>query len=481
MKLRRQVGLTFDDVLLVPQYSTIRSRSNVDISSDLVPGIQLHSPVISSNMDTVTEAEMAIAMAHAGGLGIIHRFLTIPDQIKLVEQVKRSESFVVEDPVTIAPDSTLRQAKNMMAEVNIGGLVVTDGENHLLGMLTTRDLILAPDQEASVRSAMTPRTEVITANAQEPRGQAQLKLHKHRIEKLPLVDSEDRVQGLITAQDIVKSQEHPQSTKDKKGQLMVGVAVGVHEQDLRRARGCLEAGADVLVVDVAHGHADHTLQMVKALKSEFPDVPVIAGNVATGSGVKDLAAAGADAVKVGVGAGSICITRVVTGSGVPQLTAIAECAKAGRSLGGPIIADGGIRKSGDITKAIGAGASTVMLGSLLAGTDESPGARVVRDGQQKKVIRGMASLSANLDRKSLDSESGEEEIDYGEVVPEGVEAVVPYRGPVEEILHQLMGGLRSGMSYAGAGTIPEFWEKAEFIQITAAGKLESGVHDVDLL
>ncbi|MDZ7843367.1 MAG: IMP dehydrogenase [Anaerolineales bacterium] len=480
MKVRKQIGLTFDDVLLVPKYSKIRSRGNVDLSSTLVPGIELQLPVVSSNMDTVTEGKMAIAMAQSGGIGIIHRFLSIEDQVKFVRQVKRSESFVVENPVTIRPETTLQEAKELMVETNIGGLVVTDSGGHLVGLLTTRDLILAPDLTAAVHSAMTPRDQVVTARAEEPLPQARHTLHEHRIEKLPLVDDQNQLKGLITAQDIIKSQEHPQATKDSKGRLRVGVAVGVHSQDIKRAGACLDAGADVLVVDVAHGHAEHTLQMVKTLKSRFPDTPLIAGNVATPRGVIDLAEAGADGVKVGVGAGSICITRVVTGFGVPQLTAIAECAQAGRKSGVPIIADGGIRKSGDISKAIGAGASTVMLGSLLAGTDESPGAAVIRDGQQKKIIRGMASLTANIDRKAVD-QAAEDEIDYGEVVPEGVEAVVPYRGRVEDILHQLTGGLRSGMSYAGAESIPDFWEKAEFIQITAAGKHESGVHDVDLL
>jgi len=481
MKLRKQIGLTFDDVLLVPRYSSIRSRSSVDVSTSLVPGIKLQLPVISSNMDTVTEARMAVAMAQSGGIGIIHRFLSITDQADLVAQVKRTESFVVENPVTVGPDAALQEAKGIMAETDIGGLVVTDQEGHLLGILTSRDLILAPDLKEPVRSAMTPRNQVVTASQKEPLKKARHTLHEHRIEKLPLVDEQDRVQGLITAQDIIKSQEHPQATKDEKGQLMVGIAVGVQSEDVRRARACLEAGADVLVVDVAHGHAEHTLQMVGTLKEHFPGTPVIAGNVATPQGVRDLAEAGADAVKVGVGAGSICITRVVTGYGVPQLTAIADCAEAGRRLGVPIIADGGIRKSGDITKAIAAGASTVMLGSLLAGTDESPGATVIRDGEQKKIIRGMASLTANIDRKALDQTSEGDEIDYGEVVPEGVEAVVPYRGAVEDILHQLIGGLRSGMSYAGAATIREFWDQAEFIRITRAGRQESGVHDVDVL
>ena len=480
MNIRSQPGLTFDDVLLVPRRSHIRSRASVDTTSTLVPGIKLAVPVISSNMDTVTESKMAIAMAHAGGIGILHRFMPIDQQAEEVRKVKRSESFIVENPITISPKEKLYAAREKMSQADIGGLVVTDDEGHLLGLLTSRDLILAPDENKPVKEAMTPRSAVVVASTQEPLKNARTTLHNHRIEKLPLVNEDNIVQGLITAQDIIKLQKHPQATKDEKGRLMVGVAVGVKNEDLQRARACLEAGADVLVVDVAHGHADHTIEMVQKLQEHFPRVPVIAGNVATAVGVRDLAQAGASAVKVGVGAGSICITRVVTGFGVPQLTAIADCAEAGQDLGVPIIADGGIRKSGDISKAIAAGASTVMLGSLLAGTDESPGATVVRDGQQQKVVRGMASLSANVDRKSI-SNDNDEDVDYGEVVPEGVEAVVPYRGSVEDILHQLIGGLRSGMSYAGADTVPEFWENAEFMQITPAGKQESGVHDVDVL
>ncbi|MBS1250609.1 MAG: Inosine-5'-monophosphate dehydrogenase [Chloroflexi bacterium] len=479
MKLRTQTGLTFDDVLLIPKRSSIRSRSEVDTSTHLVPGIRLHIPIISSNMDTVTEAEMAIAMAQAGGIGIIHRFMSIEAQAQAVDKVKRSESFIVEDPLTIAPTTSLREAETIMEEAHIGGLVVVDGEGRLLGLLTSRDMLLAPDKGVSAERVMTPRAELVVASADEALHEARLTLHKHRVEKLPLVDGENRVQGLITAQDIIKLQKHPHATKDERGRLRVGVAVGIHRSDYVRAEACLGGGADLLVVDVAHGHAEHTIQMVRDLKERFPAVPVMAGNVATAAGVRDLAEAGADAVKVGVGSGSICITRVVTGFGVPQLTAVSECAEVGHELGVPIVADGGIRKSGDVSKAIGAGASTVMLGGMLAGTDESPGASVIRDGQQKKVIRGMASLTANVDRKAIDK--SEQEIDWGEVVPEGVEAVVPYRGSVGDMLHQIVGGLRSGMSYAGAKTVPEFWENAEFIRITPAGKQESGVHDVDVL
>jgi IMP dehydrogenase len=481
MKLRPTIGLTFDDVLLVPKHSAIRSRSAVDTSTWLVPGIRLAIPIISANMDTVTEAEMAIAMAQAGGIGIIHRFMSIERQASLVSRVKRAESFVVENPITIQPEATLKEAKIKMAETNIGGLVVIDVAGRLLGMLTARDMLLAPDDSAPIQSVMTPRDRLVTASADEPLDSARLTLHAHRIEKLPLVDADNRVVGLITAQDIIKLQEHPQATKDNKGRLQVGVAVGVRAEDEERAAACVEAEADFLVVDVAHGHADHVIEMVKLLKERYPEMPVIAGNVASPQGVRDLVEAGADAIKVGVGSGSICITRVVTGFGVPQLTAIAECAEVGQELDVPIIADGGLRNSGDITKALAAGASTVMLGSLLAGTEQSPGAAVIRDGRRYKIVRGMASLTANVSRKEIEKQTEIQADEWGEVVPEGVEAVVPYRGGVEDILHQLLGGLRSGMSYAGASALPELQEKAEFIQITAAGRKESGVHDVSLL
>ena len=481
MKLRPTTGLTFDDVLLVPKHSAIRSRSAVDTSTWLVPGIRLAIPIISANMDTVTEAEMAIAMAQAGGIGIIHRFMSIERQKGLVNRVKRAESFVVENPITIQPEATLKEAKIKMAETNIGGLVVIDVAGRLLGMLTARDMLLAPDDSAPIQSVMTPRDRLVTASADEPLDSARLTLHAHRIEKLPLVEADNRVVGLITAQDIIKLQEHPQATKDNKGRLQVGVAVGVRAEDEERAAACVEAEADVLVVDVAHGHADHVIEMVQLLKGRYPEMPVIAGNVASAQGVRDLVEAGADAIKVGVGSGSICITRVVTGFGVPQLTAIAECAEVGQELGVSIIADGGLRNSGDITKALAAGASTVMLGSLLAGTEQSPGAAVIRDGRRYKIVRGMASLTANVSRKEIEKQTEIQADEWGEVVPEGVEAVVPYRGGVEDILHQLLGGLRSGMSYAGASTLPELQENAEFIQITAAGRKESGVHDVSLL
>lgn len=481
MKIRPEPGLTFDDVLLVPKHSSIRSRGDVDTSALLVPGMRLAIPILSANMDTVTEAGMAIAMAQAGGMGILHRFMTIKEQADQVRRVKRSESFVVENPVTIYPDETIQAAQTKMEEAGVGGLVVVDDGGILVGMLTTRDVLLAPDPQASVAAVMTPRARLVVASEDETLEPARLTLFEHRIEKLPLVDKSNRIVGLITASDIIKLQKHPNATKDFKGRLRVGVAVGVKAQEIDRAAACIAEGADLLVVDVAHGHADHVLEMIKGLKKEFSRIPLVAGNVASPEGVFDLAGAGADAVKVGVGAGSICTTRLVTGFGVPQLTAISECAEAARKAGVPIIADGGIRTSGDIVKALAAGANTVMIGSLLAGTDESPGFAVVRSGQRFKVVRGMASLTANVDRQRI--ERGEElgAEDWEKVVPEGVEAIVPHRGKVAEILYQLVGGIRSGLSYAGAYTIEELWETAEFIRITPAGQRESGAHDVNLL
>lgn len=481
MNLHPDIGLTFDDVLLIPRRSCIRSRSAVDTSTWLVPGIRLAIPIISANMDTVTEAEMAIAMAQTGGIGILHRFMPIERQAELVKRVKRAESFVVEEPITIDSTATIEEARRKMRDTQIGGLVVTDKGGHLMGMLTARDVLFAPDPGATVADIMTPRARLVTARADEALDSARIKLHEHRIEKLPLVDGDDNVVGLITAQDIVKIQEHPDATKDSKGRLRVGVAVGVRSVEMQRAAACIHEGADLLVVDVAHGHTDHVIEMVQKLKKEYPHIPLVVGNVATPQGVRDLAEAGADAVKVGIGSGSICITRVVTGVGVPQLTAIAECAQVGRQLGVPIIADGGIRNAGDLTKALAAGASTVMLGSLLAGTDQSPGAPVIRNGRRYKIVRGMASLTANVTRRQIEQPIDLEPEDWLEVVPEGVEAVVPYRGDVSDILHQLIGGLRSGMSYCGAQTLEELYTNAEFIRVTSAGREESGVHDVSVL
>jgi IMP dehydrogenase len=480
MKIRPDLGLTFDDVLLVPQRSAIRSRKEVSTSTSLVSGIRLSIPILSANMDTVTETRMAIAMAQLGGIGILHRFMTIEQQADCVARVKRSESLIVESPLTILPGANIEQARLRMEQDDVGGLMVVDEENRLLGIVTSRDVLLAPDKDLPIGRVMTPRDDLVTASKDETPEEARRKLFEHRIEKLPLVDEAGHLAGLITAQDIIKIQEHPNATKDNRGRLRVGAAVGVHPEDIDRAAACQAAGVDVLVVDIAHGHSEHVFNMVRKLKHNFPILPVIAGNVATAEGVQDLVEAGAEAVKVGVGSGSICTTRIVTGFGVPQLTAISECAEVGRALNIPIIADGGIRNSGDITKSLAAGASTVMIGGLFAGTDESPGATVIREGRRYKIVRGMASLSANIERRQLaNGELAVEE--WGEVVPEGVEATVPYKGAVVDVVFQLVGGLRSGLSYAGACSIEELWQAAEFIRITSSGKQESGAHDVELI
>lgn len=480
MKIRPEYGLTFDDVLLIPRRSAIHSRKDVSTGTWLVPGIHLSIPIVSANMDTVTKTRMAIAMAQLGGIGILHRFMTIEQQVDCVLRVKRSESLVVKSPLTISLEASVGQARQRMDEDEIGGLMVVDENNFLLGIITNRDVLLAPNSDLPISQVMTPRERLIVASKNESLEDARRKLYENRIEKLPLVDAEGHLAGLITAQDIIKVQKHPDATKDNRGRLRVGVAVGVRPDDMERAASCQAAGADVLVVDIAHGHSDHVIHMIRSLKLRFPNIPVIAGNVATAQGVRDLAEAGADAVKVGVGSGSICTTRIVTGFGVPQLTAVVECAEAGHDLNVPIIADGGIRNSGDLTKSLAAGASTVMIGGMLAGTDESPGATVIREGRRYKIVRGMASLSANIDRRKL--ANGELAIEeWGEVVPEGVEATVPYKGTVVDVIYQLVGGLRSGLSYAGACSIEELWQVAEFVQITPSGMQESRAHNVDLI
>jgi IMP dehydrogenase len=477
MKLRECEALTFDDVLLVPKRSSIASRTAVNTRARLSKRLTLAIPIVSSNMDTVTEAPMAIAMARLGGIGIVHRFMTVEKQAREITKVKRAESYVVESPDSVCPTTSVGDAKEMMTAKDIGGLLVVEGDT-LVGIVSTRDVLLAPDLRASVSSVMTPREKMVVASPNIEMSEARRMLHEHHVEKLPLVDEHGRVFGLITTQDLIKQQEFPNATKDGKGRLRVGAAIGVRHDDLDRAAACVNAGADVLVVDIAHGHSDHEIETIRQLKGRFPHVDVIGGNVATADGVRDLVEAGADAVKVGVGSGSICITRVVTGFGVPQLTAIMDCANAASALGVPLISDGGIRTSGDLTKALAAGADTAMVGSLLAGTEESPGASVVRNGRRYKVVRGMASLTANIDRKAVEK-GGVEDEDWEKVVPEGVEAVVPYRGHTKDVLYQLVGGLRSGLSYAGATNIEELQRNAEFIRMSPAGMKESGSHDVE--
>ena len=430
-------------------------------------------------MDTVTESGMAIALAREGGVGIIHRFLTIEDQVDEILKVKRSESVIIEQPYTIKPDVTVLDARKAMAEFGVSGLLVEE-QGRLVGIITRRDITFEKNDKRKVSELMTK--EVITAKLGTTIEQAKEILHKHRIEKLPVIDDKKRIVGLITSKDIQKMDEYPYASKDKKGRLLVGAAVGVKGDYLERTEALLEAGADILVVDIAHGHSDNAINTVHMIKKAFPNCELIAGNVATGAGASDLIKAGVDAVKVGVGSGSICITRVVTGSGVPQLTAVLDSVKVSNDHGIPVISDGGVRNSGDITKALAAGASSVMVGSLFGGTDESPGRTLVKNGKKFKMYRGMASFAASLGRKYR--EEGPQVVDSDDLndyVPEGVEAMVPYKGSVVEIVRQLSGGLRSGLSYCGAKTIPEMQRNAEFIKMTSAGFVESQPHDVDVM
>lgn len=475
------LGLTFDDVLLIPRRSSIRSRGEVSTATPLSRRITLNIPIVSANMDTVTESAMAIALARAGGIGVIHRFNPPDRQAAEVAKVKRAESYVVESPYTIGLGATVAEARAAMRVWDTGGLLVMDGEA-LVGILTERDLLFEDDPRRPVAEVMTPRERLIIAPPNTSVDEAKAILHRHKIEKLPLLDDAGGLHGVITSKDIVQRQQHPLATKDQKGRLRVGAAVGVRPGYLLRAEALLKVGVDVIVVDIAHGHSDNAIEATRTLRRQFGHaVEIIAGNVATAEGVEDLAEAGADAVKVGVGPGSICITRIVTGFGVPQLSAITECAAAGRRLGVPIIADGGIRASGDVVKALAAGAQSVMIGSLLAGTTESPGMTIMRRGRKYKVSRGMASLAANISRQGVEpGDKPPEEVDWQAVVAEGVEAVVPYRGDVGEVLSQMVGGLRSGLSYAGARTIPELQANARFVRITQAGVKESGPHDVEL-
>ena len=469
-------ALTFDDVLLVPRRSSVRSRKNVDLSTRLSRNIRLNIPIVSANMDTVTESPMAISMAHSGGIGIIHRFMPLERQVEEVLKVKRAESVIIEEPYTIWPSATMADAKRLMQEKGVSGLLVVDADEKLLGILTARDLLFEVNDLSRVSELMTPIEDLHTAAADVSIDEARQLLRKYKVEKLPLLDEAGRLRGLITSKDMVTLAERPQACKDSKGQLMVGAAVGIREGYLERARALVKAGVDVLVVDVAHGHSDGVIDVVRKLKKELGQVDVVAGNVATPDGTKDLIAAGADAVKVGIGSGSICITRIVTGAGVPQLTAVIECTEIARDLDVPIIADGGIRNSGDITKALAVGASSVMIGSMLAGTEESPGVTVMRNGRKYKIHRGMASVGASMKRGTQEAEDEAALLEY---VAEGVEAFVPYRGAVHEIIAQLAGGIRSGLSYCGARTLAELRQNASFTRLTAAGLKESYPHDVE--
>ncbi len=475
---RFPLALTYDDVLLVPVRSHVSSRGDVDTSARLSRNLTLAAPVVAANMETVTEARMAIAMARAGGIGVIHRFLTVAAQVGEVERVKRAENLVIDAPYAIDAAATIADALLSMRDRDVSSLLVTAADGTLAGILTSRDLVMSPPDSDPVSAHMTPRDRLVTARPGVGPDEARELLHRVRLEKLPLVDDAGRPVGLVTMRDLIALRDRPQATKDSRGRLLVGAAIGVRGDWLERAQAVVGAGADVLVLDIAHGHADHAVAAVERLKQEFPAVDVIAGNVATSEGARDLCSAGADAVKVGVGPGSACTTRIVAGVGVPQLTAVLDAVAACRDRGVPVIADGGIREPGDVAKAIAAGAETVMVGNLLAGTDESPGTIVTRHGQKFKVYRGMASASAMQVRMVAEGIEPPEGTEFTQIVPEGVEATVPHRGPAGAIVANLVGGLRSAMSYSNARTIGEFHANARFVRITTAGLIESRPHDL---
>ena len=472
-----QKALTFDDVLLLPAHSVVLPR-NVNLSSQLTRTISLNIPLVSAAMDTVTEARLAIALAQEGGIGIIHKNMSAELQASHVAKVKRFESGIVKDPITIPPQMTVREVLSLTRKHKISGLPVVEGST-VVGIVTNRDLRFETNLDQPIKNIMVPKNRLITVKEGTTREEAMALLHEHRLERVLVVNDAFELRGLITVKDITKTSEHPDACKDEQGRLRVGAAVGVGEGDDKRAEKLAEAGVDVIVVDTAHGHTQGVLNQILWIKKKFPHVQVIGGNIATAAAAKALADHGADGVKVGIGPGSICTTRIVAGVGVPQITAIENVSTALNGTGIPTIADGGIRYSGDVAKAIAAGANTVMLGGLLAGTEESPGDIELFQGRSYKTYRGMGSLSA-MQQGSSDRYFQDTEKNADKLVPEGVEGRVPYKGSVIAVIHQLMGGLRSGMGYLGCETINEVHEKAEFVEITSAGIRESHVHDVQI-
>ncbi len=473
--IRPGLALTFDDVLLVPRHSTVHPRE-VSVQSRLTRAIPLNIPLISAAMDTVTEADMAIAMARAGGIGVIHKNMSVDRQAAEVDRVKRSESGMILNPITLAPDRPLREAAAAMARYRISGVPIVDPAGRLVGIITNRDLQFERNLDQPIREVMT-KERLVTAPVGTGLDEAERILAKHRIEKLPVVDGQGRLKGLITVKDIFKRKQHPAANKDGHGRLLVAAAVGATPDAGQRARALVDAGADALVVDSAHGHSEGVLQTVKMLRDAFPDIQLIGGNVATESGARELVRRGVDAVKVGVGPGSICTTRVVTGVGVPQVTAIIEAVRGAGDV--PVIADGGIKYSGDVVKALAAGACSVMMGSMLAGTDESPGESILAEGRRFKAIRGMGSLAA-MQEGSADRYFQEGELSSSKMVPEGIEGRVPYKGPAGDVLFQMVGGLKSGMGYCGVATVDQLRQEVEMLQITSAGLRESHPHDVTI-
>ena len=467
-------GLTYDDVLLIPAYSEVLPRE-VNTSTYLTKKIKLNVPIVSAAMDTVTESELAIAIAQNGGIGMLHKNMTIARQAEEVRKVKRSESGMIQDPVTLHPEATLAEAFALMREFKIGGIPIVDKNQQLLGILTNRDIRFQKDLKLKVKTVMTT-ANLITAPAGTDLKKAELILQKHKIEKLPVVDKKGKLTGLITYKDIQKFKNFPQACKDEQGRLRVGAAVGVTADTMERVSALVNAGVDVIAIDTAHGHSKGVIETLKMVKKAFPKLQVIAGNIATAAAAKALAKAGADAVKVGIGPGSICTTRIIAGVGVPQLYAVYECAKALKGTGIPVIADGGIKHTGDIPKAIAAGASCIMAGSLFAGVEESPGETIIYEGRKFKSYRGMGSIEA-METGSKDRYFQDAEDDIKKLVPEGIVGRVPYKGTLAEVMHQFVGGLKAGMGYCGAGTIAAMQE-AKFVRITAAGIRESHPHDI---
>ncbi|MBI4894957.1 MAG: IMP dehydrogenase [Candidatus Aenigmarchaeota archaeon] len=473
--IRDGLGLSYDDVLLVPRRSSISSRKDIDVKATLTKNLIMNIPVISANMDTVTGCRMAITMARYGGIGIVHRFMTIEEQIAEVLKVKRSENIIIEQPYVLDPAKTIGQALSFMEEHEITGIPIVS-EGKLVGMLTQRDVMFQDNLDISIDYIMTKKNDLITAKFGITLEEAKDILKINRIEKLPLVDDEGVLKGLITSKDILKIKQYPNAFKDGKGRLRVGAAIGVKKDDVERAIALYKAGVDVLVVDVAHGHLDLSINMTRTLVNTLGDIDIISGNVCTKEGTEDLISAGASCVKVGVGPGSHCSTRVIAGVGVPQLSAIIESYEIGKKYNVPIIADGGIKNSGDVTKALAAGASSVMIGGMFTGTDESPGVLIHRNGRKVKLSRGSSSFGVNVARRKMDNK---EVID--DIVPEGVEGIAEYKGSVVDVINQLIGGLRSGMSYCGATNMTELRKNAEFIRITSEGMRESKPHDVDII
>ncbi|HRU38457.1 MAG TPA: IMP dehydrogenase [Candidatus Goldiibacteriota bacterium] len=471
----QKYGLTFDDVLLIPGRASIMPR-DVDVKTKFSRNISINIPICSAAMDTVTESRLAIAIAQEGGIGVIHKNLTIAEQAKEVDKVKRSESGMILDPVTLTPESTVYQAAEAMNRYNVSGFPVVEGKK-LVGILTNRDLRFVKNKKQKVKELMTPKERLITATHGISLEKAQEILHKNRIEKLPVVNKDFELKGLITIKDIEKKLKHPYAAKDKFGRLMVAAAVGPSDEMNDRAQALINAGVDALVVDTAHGHSDGVIEAVRELKRKFPSIDILGGNIATEQAAKDLIKVGADGLKVGMGPGSICTTRIIAGIGVPQISAVMDVYKVAKKSNVPVIADGGIKYSGDITKAIAAGADSVMIGSLFAGTEESPGETVLLEGRSFKVHRGMGSLAAMKKRGGRERYFQWEE-DEEKLVPEGIEGRVPFRGPLSSSVIQLIGGLRAGMGYCGVRNIRELKSKTQFVQISNAGLKESHPHDI---